>query len=56
MTLRGNFYARKSSRMGEKISTSITSSSSIVAPCQVPGGKCSTSPAWAILSCVADGK
>ena len=41
---------RKSSRIGEKMSMSTTSSSSIVAPCGMCDGKCSTSPAEAMRS------
>jgi len=41
---------RKSRRNGVKISTSTTSSSIIVAPCQHFDGKCRTSPATATFS------
>ena len=45
---------RNSSRIGEKMSISTTSSSSIVAPCSMCDGKCRTSPATAVRVLAVD--
>ena len=45
---------RKSSRTGVKMSSKTTSSSSMVAPCQTPEGKCNTVPGPDLALLVAD--